>query len=359
MTRLAALLLAAAAACSRPDPPIEEGATSDAGDRARPEAPARASADIVALSYRAMGTQVRFVAWTDAPDRARGAFEAAIVEFRRLEELHSNWKPQSDVSRINARAGVKPVRVAPETVALLTEAKRMHSLTSGKFDVGFGALAKLWRFDHDQDNRIPDRKAVAAQLPLVDASRIQVDAERSTVFLPEKGMSVHVGGIGKGFAVDRAARLLRARGLENFMIQAGGDLYAAGRRGDRPWRVGIRDPRGPPSAFFARAEIEDRTFSTSGDYMRFFIKDGVRYHHIIDPDSGEPARRCRSVTVFAPSALVADAFSTGVFILGVDEGLALVEATPGVGAVIVDADNEVHVSKRLTEKVELINSPTL
>lgn len=320
--------------------------------------PGRA-AEMISVGYRAMGTQVRFSAWTVDPVRARGAFEAAIVEFRRLEELHSNWKPHSDISRLNARAGVQPVEVAPETLELLTEAKRMHALTQGKFDVGFGALAGLWRFDHDQDNRVPDPKRVAARLPLVDAQRIQLDPVGRTAFLPATGMSVHVGGIGKGFAVDRAAALLRARGLADFMIQAGGDLYAAGRKGDRPWRVGIRDPRGPPNAFFARAEIENRTFSTSGDYMRFFVKDGRRYHHIIDPDSGAPARGCRSVTILAPSAVIADAYSTGVFILGPEKGLALVEATDGVGAVIVDADNDIHVSRRITQTVEILKPPTM
>jgi thiamine biosynthesis lipoprotein len=332
---------------------------ADAPEASKTAAPAeRPTPEIVNRTYRAMGTQVAFTAYTTEPVRAGGAFEAAIAEFRRLEDLLSNWRPKSDISRLNARAGVQPVEVAPETLELLEKAKAMARLTKGKFDVGFGALADLWRFDHDQNNRVPEPAAVEARLPLVDVAALELDAERSTAYLPRAGMAIHVGGIGKGYAVDRAAEILRDRGFDSFMIQAGGDLYAAGRRGDRPWRVGIRDPRGPRSRFFAVAEIEDRTFSTSGDYERFFVKDGVRYHHIIDPDTGRPARGARSVTVFAPSAVLADALSTGVFILGVSRGLELVEGTEGVGAVIVDADNEVHVSRRLKGKVRMIAAPT-
>lgn len=314
--------------------------------------------ELVNRVYRAMGTQIRFTAWTEDRPRAEGAFEAAIHEFRRLEALHSNWKPKSDVSRINDEAGRSPVPVAPETFELITEAKRMHGLTGGKFDVCFGVLSDLWRFDHDQDNRVPDPAVVKRRLPLVDASRIELDPTHRTVFLPDAQMRIHVGGIGKGYAVDRAVRVLRTRGLQHFMVQAGGDLYAAGRRGDRPWRVGIRDPRGRAGRYFAFAEVEDKTFSTSGDYERFFIKDGVRYHHIIDPHTGQPARGTRSATILAPSALLADAFSTGVFLLGPDRGLEIVENTPGVGAVIVDANNQVHVSKRLEGKIRVVDAPS-
>lgn len=313
---------------------------------------------IVRRTYRAMGTQIGFQAWTEAPERAVGAFEAAILEFRRLEALHSNWLPQSDISRMNDQAGGRAVTVSEETVELLLAAQEMYALTAGKFDIGFGALSDLWRFDHDQDNRIPSQDEVRARLPLVDASRIEVERTRLQARLPVEGMRIHVGGIGKGYAVDRAAAVLRARGFRDFVVQAGGDLYASGRRGDRSWRVGIRDPRGPPSRYFAFAEIENQTLSTSGDYERFFISDGVRYHHIIDPDTGQPARKLRSVSVLAPTAVLADALSTGVFILGVHAGLELIEAQPGVAAVLVDAQNRVHVSKRLSGKVRLVDSPT-
>jgi thiamine biosynthesis lipoprotein len=142
------------------------------------------------------------------------------------------------------------------------------------------------------------------------------------------------------------------------MIQAGGDMYVGGRRGDRPWRLGIQDPRGPRDASFATVELSDATFSTSGDYERFFLRDGRRYHHIIDPSTGEPARGCRSVTIVAPSATLADGLSTGVFLLGPVDGMALIERLPGVAGVIVSATNEVLVSKGLKDRFKLIAPPT-
>jgi thiamine biosynthesis lipoprotein len=169
---------------------------------------------------------------------------------------------------------------------------------------------------------------------------------------------VHLGGIGKGYAVDRAAELLRRAGFGNFLIHAGGDLYAAGRRGNRPWRVGLHDPRGAEGATFASIELADETFSTSGDYERFFIQDGVRYHHLLDPDSGLPARACRSVTILARSALTADWASTGVFVLGPEAGMALVEDLPDVEAVIVTAENEVRVSSGLRARLRIDRQPT-
>jgi thiamine biosynthesis lipoprotein len=171
-------------------------------------------------------------------------------------------------------------------------------------------------------------------------------------------MRVHLGGIGKGYAVDRAVAILREHGVRDFLLQAGGDLYASGQHGTTPWRLGIQDPRGEAGDYFARIELRDRTFSTSGDYERFFIEDGQRYHHLLDPDRGEPARGCVSVTIVAPRATFADALSTGVFILGPDEGMALVERLPDVDAVIVTAANEVRISSGLQGRVQLLRAPT-
>src|SRR4029077_4998119 len=156
----------------------------------------------------------------------------------------------------------------------------------------------------------------------------EIDDRAGTVFLARKGMRVHLGGIGKGYAVERAVNRLRAAGLHDFMIQAGGDLYVGGQKDGRPWRLGINDPRGPAGRSFATIDLSDGTFSTSGDYARSFVKDGVRYHHILDPADGQPARGCRSVTIVADSPILADGLSTGVFIMGPDAGMALVELLP-------------------------------
>jgi thiamine biosynthesis lipoprotein len=226
------------------------------------------------------------------------------------------------------------------------------------FDVTFGALSGLWKFDHDQDNSIPDAVSIRERLPLIDYRGLVLDARERSAFLRRKGMRVNLGGIGKGYAVDRAAAILRERGVRDFMIQAGGDLYVSGRRGDRPWRLGIRDPRGPADSIFAAIELADGTFSTSGDYERAFVKNGRRYHHILDPRTGEPAGLCRSVTLVTPRAVLADALAKGVFILGPEAGMALIERLPGVEGVIVGARNDVSISSGLKDRLTVLASPT-
>jgi thiamine biosynthesis lipoprotein len=230
--------------------------------------------------------------------------------------------------------------------------------TGGKFDVTFGALSGLWKFDHDQDDRIPSPRDVAARLPLIDYRQLKIDAREGTAFLARPGMRVHLGGIGKGYAIDRAVTILRARNVRDFMIQAGGDLYLSGTRGPRPWRVGIRDPRGPVDRSFATLDLTDGTFSTSGDYERFFMNGGQRYHHILDPATGQPARASRSVTIVAARAVLADALSTGVFILGGRAGMELIERLPEVEGVIVTDRNDVLVSSGLKSRLALLARPT-
>jgi thiamine biosynthesis lipoprotein len=172
-------------------------------------------------------------------------------------------------------------------------------------------------------------------------------------------MRIGLGGIGKGYIVSRAADVLRDSGVDSFFIQAGGDLLGVGHKpSGEPWTGGIQDPRGPRGSFFAVLGFSDHAFSTAGDYANAFFVDGRRYHHIIDPRTGYPAAACRSVTVWAPDATTADALDDAVFVLGPEAGLALVEKTPGVGAVIVDAANHVIVSKRLRGRLTVLQPPT-
>jgi thiamine biosynthesis lipoprotein len=306
----------------------------------------------------AMGSELRLTAWTSDETTAGAAFDAVVTEFNRLDALMSVWRAGSDVVRVNAAAGERAVAVSPEVLDLLRTARQISDWTGGKFDVTFGALSDLWKFDHDQDNRIPNAEEVRRRLPLIDYRALVVNERAGTVFLQRRGMRIHLGGIGKGYAVDRGASILHQRGVRDFMIQAGGDLLVAGRRGDRPWRLGINDPRGAAGDSFATIELSDSTFSTSGDYERFFLSDGRRYHHIIDPDVGEPARGCRSVTIVAASAALADGLSTGVFLLGPADGIALIERLPGVEGVIVTAKNEVLVSTGLRNRVMILHAPT-
>lgn len=340
--RLAAALIIAAAVsagCGRSDNPPPAAA-------------------LVERARVAMGSELRLSAWTADEPSAVAAFNEVFGEFDRLESLMSVWREGSDVQRLNATAGARPVPVSPEVREVLTIARQVGDLTGGKFDITFGALADIWKFDQDQDNTVPTAAAIQARLPLVDYRAVEVDERGGTAFVARRGMRIHLGGIGKGYAVDRGAAILRRRGIRHFMIQAGGDLYVAGLHGDRPWRVAIRDPRGPADKVFAALDLSDGTFSTSGDYERFFIKDGRRYHHIIDPDAGEPAAGCRSVTIVTDKAVLADALSTGVFVLGPVAGMALIERLPQVEGVIVSASNEVLISSGLKGRLVLLAQPT-
>jgi thiamine biosynthesis lipoprotein len=322
-----------------------------------PATPVADTRQLVERARLSMGSEVRLTAWTADERNALAAFEHIFDDFDYLDRLLSVWHPESAVSRINAAAGRAPVVVSGEVIEVLQTARQVSEWTTGKFDITFGALSGLWKFDHDQDNKVPRPRDVSALLPLVDYRAVEVDTRAGTVSLG-RGMRIHLGGIGKGFAVDRAAALFRSHGIGDFMIQTGGDLYASGRRGDRPWRAGIRDPRGPADRIFAALELNDETFSTSGDYERFFVKDGRRYHHILDPDSGQPAAGSRSVTIVAARAMLADALATGVFIMGPDAGMSLIERLPDVEGVIVGANNEVLVSSGLRGRLQTLASPT-
>ena len=332
-------VLVTSVACSRPGPVAHDVA-------------------LVERAHVAMGTEVRLTAVTTDEAGAATAFDEVFREFDRLEALMTVWRDQSDIARLNQAAGAHPVPISPEVREVLAIARQVSDWTHGKFDVTFGALSGLWKFEHDQDDTIPDPDEVRRLLPLVNYRELVVDEKTGTAFLRRSGMRVNLGGVGKGYAVDRAVAILRGRGLRDFMVQAGGDLYAAGRRGDRPWRLGIRDPRGPADRIFAALDLSDGTFSTSGDYERAFVKDGRRYHHILDLRAGEPARGCRSVTLVTGRAVIADALAKGVFILGPDAGMKLIEELPGVEGVIVGADNRVMISSGLKDRLVVLAPPT-
>jgi thiamine biosynthesis lipoprotein len=316
------------------------------------------SPSIVERARVAMGSELRLTAWTADERTALAAFDAVFAEFERLDSLLSVWREGSDVNRLNAAAGITPVPVAQETLEVLTLSHQMADLTDGKFDITFAALSDLWKFDHDQNNVVPAPERIQERLPLIDFRAVSVDVPARTAYIAGRGMRAHLGGIGKGYAVDRSVSVLFRHGVRDFMIQAGGDMYVSGKRGDRPWRLGIQDPRGSADQVFAALELADASMSTSGDYERFFIKGGRRFHHILDPDRGEPADLCRSVTVVADRAAIADGLSTGVFVMGPEAGMALVERLPQVEAVIVTADNRLLVSSGLTERLDVLARPS-
>jgi thiamine biosynthesis lipoprotein len=310
----------------------------------------------------AMGTHLAYAAFT-TPDADEGAlhhaFDAATAEIRRIEALMTTWRPDSEVSRINAAAGQSPVAVSQETYDVIAESVRASERSDGAFDITFETLHGLWKFDQDLDPHPPSDADIRARLPFLGYRRIKLDPAKRTVYLDDAKTKIGLGGIAKGYAVDAAAKVLVAAGITNFYVQAGGDLFTHGKKADgSDWMAGVRDPRGPDGDYFVMLPITDHAFSTAGDYERSYIVGGKRYHHIIDPRTGKPATASRSVTIWAPTALLADEIDDAVFILGPERGLQIVEAVDGVGAVIVDAHNQVFVSKRLEGKVIKVHPPT-
>jgi len=312
-----------------------------------------------------MGTRCTFQAYHDDQELFDRAVKNAMTEIERLDALLSTWVPTSDVSRINAAAGNGEwISVASETFAVLEKSLWIAKESHGAFDITVGAFKGLWKFDEDNDGSLPRRADVLERLKLVDYRGLLLDAAQSRARLARAGQSITLGGIAKGLVVDHAVAQLRAAGLNDFVMQAGGDLYAAGKHGDREWKVGIQDPRAGThdersvDTSFALLSLRDSAFNTSGDYERFILKDGKRYHHILDPRTGYPVTHTRSVTVLASTSFLADTLDTAVFVLGAAKGMKLIESLTGVEAVIVDARNQVHVSKGLSGRLRLIRQPS-
>ncbi len=307
----------------------------------------------------AMGTHLAYASFTTpALDalRLHALFDAATAEIRRLEKLMTTWDPASEVSQINDAAGQHPVVVGQETYDVIREAVHASEISDGCFDITFETLHGLWKFDQDLDPHPPTPADVKAKVKYVGYRHVKLDPAALTVFLDEAHVRIGLGGIAKGYAVDKAAKVLLDAGVTSFYVQAGGDLYTHGSKPDgSAWQAGVRDPRGPDGDYFVMMPVIDHAFSTAGDYERSYIVDGKRYHHIIDPRTVYPATASGSVTFCDPTAVMADEIDDAVFILGPKKGLELVESLEGVGAVIVDAHDHVWVSKRLEGKLRTVH----
>lgn len=305
-----------------------------------------------------MGTECEMTAFHHDETAVEAAFGRGFDELARIESLTTSWRDDSDVSRVNAAAGKSAVVVAPETMEILKKSLWLAERSEGAFDITVGVFKGLWKFDEDKDGTLPRPAEVKKRLRLVGWRDVIVDEAARTVRLRRAGQRINLEGVAKGYAVDAAVRAIRAAGVHNFIVKAGGDLFASGRRPDREWRVGIQDPRGPRGQVIFDLLLSDRAFNTSGDYERFIVKDGTRYHHILDARTGFPSRMARGVTLLAPDAFTADALDTAVFVMGPERGLKLLAEHPGVEAVIVDANNRVHVTPGLEGRIRKRADPT-
>jgi len=269
------------------------------------------------------------------PDEARRAIDQAYSELERIDRLMSEWKPNSPISQVNAAAGKAPVEVPEELRAIIQRSIDYGVKSQGTFEITWHGMSRIWHFD---DSFAPPSFAdVEAAKKNVNFRAIQIEGNR--VFLPKGGMSIGLGGIAKGYAIDRAAQVLARTGFADSLVDGGGDVLVSGTRSGDAWRLGIQDPRAEHGTMLGLVRASNRAVATSGDYERYRIVNGVRYHHIIDPRTGWPANASMSVTVIADTAERAVVLCKPVFILGREEGLAFAKAE-GVEALIIDAEGK-------------------
>ncbi len=298
-----------------------------------------------------LGTQVEIIALGKSVQAAKKACYFAFREMERIENILSSHRDDSEIGKLNASAAERPVRVSAETFAILQRALDYSRQFHGQFDISIGPISVLWGFNEDRDIRLPDPDTLRQKLALVDYRQILLNPADTTVRFLKPGMRVDLGGIAKGYAIDRAAAMLRQHGIHQFLINAGGDIYASGLKADgRKWRIGIKHPR-QLSELLATFDLTDFAVATSGDYERYAIIDGKRYHHILDPRTGYPAADYRSVTVLAPSAEAADVWATYLFILGWPQYKKL--QPPPVLALFVDDSGTVYYDLAWKQKYGL------
>jgi len=293
-----------------------------------------------------MGTDLIIKVLGDDEAKLEVALDAAVFEIRRVEDLMTDWRA-SPLMTLNAAAGKGPVKVPEELAILIARGLELGEQTDGAFDITYAGAGQLWDFKADPP-KMPEAKALALALARVDYRLVKVDLKASTVDLPE-GMCIGLGGIAKGYGVDRAMAVLLEHKVKHGMVGAGGDLKLLGRKHGELWKVAIRHPR-DRAQVLAMLPVSNTCVMTSGDYERFFDYEGKRYHHILDPRTGYPATGGMSATVIAQDAAYADALATALCVLAPEEGLALVEKLPRVEALVVGLDGKVHYSTGLKDK---------
>lgn len=296
-----------------------------------------------------MGTEVSVNLWHEDAGAGREALAAVMAEMRRIDSLWNPEKTTSELYRVNAGAATAPVAISSELVAVVEKALYYSQLSGGAFDISFASVGRYYDY---RAGIGPEQGQLVQALPAVDYRLIELDSEGQTLAFGHPAMQLDLGGIAKGYAVERALHILRKRGIGNAAVSAGGDTALLGNRRGRPWIVGIRNPRGSDEKDVALAlPLENLAFSTSGDYERFFINPASqeRVHHILNPSTGKPSRGITSVSVMGPSAFDTDPLSTTVFVLGLEQGLALMDKLPGYDAVIIDSEGVVHYSSGLVE----------
>ncbi|MBK6921627.1 MAG: FAD:protein FMN transferase [Deltaproteobacteria bacterium] len=340
-----------------PPPAKREGVVAKEAPPPAPEPPRREAPPVrkdgtIFAESALMGTHFSINVWLGSertPAEAGLAIQAAFDEIARIEHVTSEWMADSELSRFNDAAGGPPMKLSPDLFAVLLRSREISEATDGRFDVTFYGVGQLWKFEPGA--KPPADAEIQAKRALVDWRRIELDAGTRSGRLATAGMKVGLGAIAKGYAVDRASALLVARGFADHVVEGGGDTYASGNKGGKPWMVGVQNPH--EGGVVGALPSTDIAVVTSGDYERFFEYEGRRYAHILDPTTGYPlesAKSFQSITVVGPNAMDADAFATAVAVMGPEGGMAFIESQPQLEAVLITRDDRVLVSSGLAHR---------
>ncbi len=295
-----------------------------------------------------MGTEISVELWAPNKQSAETITKRAYAEVRRLDQMMNPWNPDSDLSRLNRAGAEGPVAVPREIIDVVARAQHYSALSEGAFDITFATVGRHYDY---REGKAPTTEKIERERIKLGYQHIQVDEQAGTIAFDQPALQIDLGGIAKGYAVDRVINMLAEAGVKSAVVSAGGDSRVLGDLGGRSRIIGIRHPR-KKDEFAALIPLSDTAISTSGDYERFFERDGVRYHHILDPGTGKSASGVQSASVMTSLAIDSDALSTTVFVLGVKKGLALVNSLPGVDAIIIDAQGQLHYSDELLLSTE-------
>jgi thiamine biosynthesis lipoprotein len=305
--------------------------------------PGLAHAEWMTRNENIMGTRCAVELWSEDKARGEAAISSVFDDMKRIDRLMSTWKEDTEISKVNREGSKHPVKISKELFGLLQVSVDYSELTHGAFDITYASVGYLYDFKKGVH---PDQKAIDKALPGINWRHMVLDAKKTTVFFTRPGMRIDLGGIAKGYSVDRGIEILQKQGITRAMVNAGGDTRIIGDRFGKPWVVGVRDPDHEGKVFL-RLPLTDTAFSTSGDYERYFDEDGKRFHHIIDPKTGDSARKVRSVTIISATATRTDALTKSVFIMGAEEGIAFINTLADVDAVAVSPDGKVSYSRGL------------
>jgi len=294
-----------------------------------------------------MGNRFEITVVGDEPSWADERIADAVEEIKRIEKLFTTFDESSQTNLINRNAGVKPVKVDREVYDLIERSKKISALTQGAFDITYGSIDKrLWNFDKTMTS-LPDPQTSKQLVRLINYRNVILNENNCTVFLKEKGMRIGFGGIGKGYAAEKAKSLLQQKGVKSGIINAAGDLTAWGYQPNgKPWTIGIADPDTKSQAF-SFLEITNTSIATSGNYEKFILIDGKKYSHTIDPKTGLPVRGIKSVTIICPNAEIADAMATPVMIIGIKTGLNMLNQMKGIAGIIIDDNDKIYTTKNI------------